>query len=157
MQVWVSPVDGRFSQLVRLSDPQHVRALLADTEVTAAHARPRGEYTVTAIKYRPSKSHVLRYDPSDPQAGTVFAKLYIAEERARAFRREDGARAFRVASKVADWLAEHGEGANCLRPLAYVAEDAVVLYPRALRSPRGPVAPPPRSRSSPWFRPRRAA
>ena len=151
MQVWVSPLDGRFTQLVRLSDPQHVRALLADTGVTAAHARPRGEYTVTAIKYRPSKSHVLRYDPSDPQAGTVFAKLYIAEERAGAFRREDGARAFRVASKVADWLAEHGEGANCLRPLAYVAEDAVVLYPRVVGAPLSDCAQRSRSGVARWL------
>src|SRR3989440_406130 len=143
--------EGRFTQLVRLSDPQHVRALLADTEVTAAYARPRGEYTVTAIKYRPSKSHVLRYDPSDPQAGTVFAKLYIAEERARAFRREDGARAFRVASKVADWLAEHGEGADCLRPLAYVAEDAVVLYPRVVGAPLSDCAQRSRSGVARWL------
>jgi aminoglycoside phosphotransferase (APT) family kinase protein len=35
-----------------------------------------------------------------------------------------------VAQGVADWLAEQGEGVHGLRPLAYVAEDAAVLYPR---------------------------
>src|SRR5437588_8840398 len=138
MRVRVSPLDARFIQLARLSDPQHVRAILAE-----AHASGTGNagsdwrrvsdynYTVTSIKYRPGKRHVLRYDPVDPaKGGTVFAKLYIGEDGARAFRREDGARAFRVAREVADWLAERGQGVNCLRPLAYVAEDAVVLYPR---------------------------
>jgi len=134
MHVQVSPLDARFIQLVRLSDPRHVCATLADAYASRNAALDQhgiSEYTVTPIKYRPSKCHVLRYDPVDPAKGeTVFAKLYIGEEVRRTFRREDGARAFRVATEVADWLAEHGEGVNCLRPLAYMAEDAVVLYPR---------------------------
>src|SRR5207237_10810391 len=36
MRVWVSPLDARFTQLVRLSDQQHVRDLLATTEVDAS-------------------------------------------------------------------------------------------------------------------------
>ena len=134
MQIRVSPLDARFPQLVRLSDPQHVRALLADVFASGDRAADQSrvsEYTVTFIKYRPGKRHVLRYDPVGPGKGkAVFAKLYIGEEGGRAYRREDGARAFRVAREVADWLAERGQGVNCLRPLAYVAEDAVVLYPR---------------------------
>ena len=31
MRVWVAPLDTRFTRLVRLSDPQHVRAVLANT------------------------------------------------------------------------------------------------------------------------------
>ena len=56
----------------------------------------------------------------------MLAKLYTGE---------DGARAFRVAGRAADWLAEHGEGVTAGRPLAYVAEDAVVLYPRVVGAP----------------------
>jgi len=39
------------------------------------------------------------------------------------------------APSAADWLAEHGEGVTAGRPLAYVAEDAVVLYPRVVGAP----------------------
>jgi hypothetical protein len=128
LRVW--PLDARFPQLVRLSDPQHVQTMLADVDASATAAADRHgprDYTVTPIKYRPGKRHVLRYDPVDPaKGGSVFAKLYIGE---------GGKRAFRVARDVADWLAEHGRGVNGLRPLAYVAEDAVVLYPRVCGVP----------------------
>jgi aminoglycoside phosphotransferase (APT) family kinase protein len=130
MHVRVSPLDARFIQLVRVSDPRHVCAMLADAnpaDSAASHQRRMREYTVTPVHYRPGKRHVLRYDPVDPaKGGTVFAKLYIGE---------DGAHAFRVATKAADWLAEHGEGVNCVRPLAYLAEDGVVLYPRVPGAP----------------------
>ncbi|TLZ23790.1 MAG: aminoglycoside phosphotransferase family protein, partial [Gammaproteobacteria bacterium] len=135
MRVWVSPLDTRFTQLVRFSDPQHVRAVLANTGVAASDQHRTSEYTIRFLKYRPGMRHVLRYDPLDPVDEPVFAKLYIVEDGARAYRREDAARAFRVASKAADWLAEHGNNASCLRPLAHVAEDAVVLYPRAVGTP----------------------
>jgi hypothetical protein len=138
MCIRVSPLDARFIQLVRLSDPWHVRAMLAEAYApgsAAADQRRIGEYTVTYVKYRPGKRHVLRYDPVDPGKGTVFAKLYIGENGMRVFRREDGANTFRVARGVADWLAEHGQGVNGLRPLAYVAEDAVVLYPQVCGVP----------------------
>ena len=135
MRVWVSPLDTRFTQLVRFSDPQHVRAVLANTGVAASDQHRTSEYTIRFLKYRPGMRHVLRYDPLDPVDEPVFAKLYIVEDGARAYRREDAARAFRVASKAADWLAEHGNNASCLRPLAHVAEDAVVLYPRGVGTP----------------------
>ena len=124
MHIQVSPLDAQFPQLVRLSDPRHVRAMLA-----AAHAangvasdQPRpGRYAVTSIRYRPGKRHVLRYDPLDAaKGGTVFAKLYTGE---------GGARVFRVATQAGEWLAQHGEGMTAVRPLACVAEDRVVLYP----------------------------
>src|SRR5438874_259815 len=133
MHMRVSPLDARFTQLARLSDPQHVRTMLADTYASANGASDRRrirDYKIASVKYRPGRRHVLRYDPEDPGGGeTVFAKVYISDEEARTFRREDGARTFRVAREVADWLAER-DGLNCLRPLAYVAEDAVILYPR---------------------------
>jgi len=130
MHVQVSPLDAQFPQLVRLSDPRYVRARLATayaaSDLTPDQPRPGG-YAVTPIRYHPGKRHVLRYDPLDAaKGGTVFAKLYAGE---------DGARAFRVARHVADWLAEHGEGVTAVRPLAYVAEDGVVLYPRVLGAP----------------------
>jgi aminoglycoside phosphotransferase (APT) family kinase protein len=63
---------------------------------------------------------VLRYDPLDSSgSATLFAKFYAAG---------NGERAFHVATQVADWLAEHGNGVTSLRPLAYLAEDSVVLY-----------------------------
>jgi aminoglycoside phosphotransferase (APT) family kinase protein len=130
MQIRVAPLDARFTQLVRVSDPQHVRAMVAAAYASsrAASDRPRiSEYTVTFIKYRPGKRHVLRYDPVDRTKGrTLFAKPYVGD---------DGARAFQLAQCAADWLAEHGEGVNCLRPLAYVAADKLVLYPRVCGAP----------------------
>jgi len=152
MHVWVSPLDARFTQLVRLSDPQHVHAMLAKTGLAESDPfRSRG-YRVTSIKYRPRKGHVLRYDPLDAGAETVFAKLYIAEDRARVFRREDAARGFRVASTAAEWLEEHGGPAHCLRPLACVAEDAVVLYPRAAGTPLCDFARHQVGEVAPWLR-----
>jgi len=134
MQIRVSPLDARFTQLPRLSDPRYVPAMLAEVRASGNAARDRrqtSDFSITPIKYRPGRRHVLRYDPRNPASGgAVFAKLYIAEGEARAFRRGDGARVFRAAREVADWLAERGGSVNCLRPLAYVAEDAVVLYPR---------------------------
>src|SRR5207245_133887 len=122
--VQVSPLDARFPQLVRLSDPRYVRDLLAGAYAAddVAPDQPlAGGYTVTPVSYHPGQRHVLRYDPLDAaKGGAVFAKLYTDEE---------GARAFRVARRAVDWLAEHGEGVTAVRPVAYVAEDGVVLYP----------------------------
>jgi len=128
MQIRVSPLDARFHQLVRVSDPRHVCAMLADVYASGNADQHRiSEYTVTPVRYLPGKRHVLRYDPVDQaKGGTVFAKLYMGEA---------GACAFRVARYAADWMAEYGEDVNCVRPLAYVAEDAVVLYPRVVGTP----------------------
>ena len=56
----------------------------------------------------------------------MFAKLYPSEK---------GERVHRVATQVAEWLGDHREGMTSVRPLAYVAEDAVVLYPRVVGAP----------------------
>jgi hypothetical protein len=124
--VQVSPLDPAFPQLVRVCDPRHVRRMIEAVCVTPA-ARPAAGYTVTAVRYRPGQRHVLRYDPLDAAAGhqdarSVFAKLY-----------EDGmasARALRVATRVADWLAMRGTALTAARPLRHVPDDAVILYPR---------------------------
>jgi len=123
MRIRVSPLDPRFLQLVRLSDPRHVGDMLArvaGARSLALHQlRPR--YAVTSIRYRPGQRHVLRYDPQSGARGTtVFAKLYTGE---------DGARVFHVATQVGEWLAHHGAGVTAVRPLAYVVEDRAVLYP----------------------------
>jgi aminoglycoside phosphotransferase (APT) family kinase protein len=130
MYVQVSPLDARFPQLVRVSDPRYVRDMVVGAYAASDVAQdqaPASRYTVTSIRYHPGNRHVLRYDPLDgSERGTLFAKLYKGE---------DGEWAFRVAAQVAEWLAQHGEGVTSVRPLAYVAEDAVVLYPRILGEP----------------------
>src|SRR5207244_2227574 len=42
---------------------------------------------------------------------------------------EDGARVCHVATRVGEWLAEHGRGVTAVRPVACVVGDRVVLYP----------------------------
>ena len=129
MRVRVSPLDARFIQLARMSDAGYVRAMLAaayGSDGVASDQRRIGQYTVTYIKYRPGKRHVMRYNPLDGVAATVFAKLYAGQ---------DAEHAFRVATYAANWLAEHAEGVSCARPLAYVAEDSVVLYPQVFGAP----------------------
>jgi aminoglycoside phosphotransferase (APT) family kinase protein len=127
MHIQVSPVDEHFPQLVRVHDPSYVRDMVgrayAANGATLDRA-PARNYRVTSIRYRPRRRHVLRYDPLDaPEQETLFAKMYAGES---------GERAFRVATLVADWLEQHGQGVTSLRPLAYLAEDAVVLYRKIL-------------------------
>src|SRR2546430_25855 len=117
MRICVSPLDARFTQLARVSDPRHIRNLLTRTGIAASPSRRSGEYTVTPLKYRPGKTHILRYDPLDAGGDSVFAKLYIIEGQERAFRREDPARCFRVARDAADWLEERGDCGRALRQI----------------------------------------
>jgi hypothetical protein len=120
MSVQVSPLDVRFPQLVRVSNPDYRCRLLENGVRTGT-----GAYTVTPIRYRPGQRHVLRYDPvgTPGRTGsreTLFAKLY-ADHR--------GERLFPVANWGADQLAQSGSGITGLRPLAYIAADALILYP----------------------------
>ena len=125
MHIQVSPLDARFPQLVRLSDPRYVRDMLAGAH--AAEEVLNSRYTVTPVRYHPGQRHVLRYAPVDTtKGGVVVAKLYTEQE---------GAYVFRVASHAAAWLAEHGEGVTAVRPLGYIAEDSVVLYPALFGAP----------------------
>lgn len=127
MRVQIAPLDPRFPQLVRLSEPSHVRDLLATVygdSPPAPDARP----IVTPIRYRPGQRHVLRYDAPRAQGAPIvaFAKLYDGD---------NGERAYRVASSVADWLATDGKGMTAVRPLAYVAADQTILYPEVVGAP----------------------
>src|SRR5207244_7699680 len=110
MQVQVSPLDADFPQLVRLSDPRYARDVVAGAYAASGVAPDQvqaRQYAVTSIRYRPGKRHVLRYDSLDTtERGSIFAKFYHSEK---------GERVFRVATQVAEWLAEHGEGVTPVR------------------------------------------
>lgn len=118
MRIQVAPADAEFPQLVRVSDPAH-----APTVLVAAGMGIAPSVTVTAIRYRPGRRHLLRYD-SGP--ASVFVKLYRDGERT--------ARAWRIAVGVADRLAE-APAVRAVRPLAALADDAVVAYPRVVGTP----------------------
>jgi hypothetical protein len=106
MRILVSPLDERFPQLGRLSDPGYLADLL-----------PSRIVAVTPIRYRPGQRHVLRYDLRAP--GCVFAKLYEDDQ---------GRHSYDVAVRVAEWLGSSGDGLAAARPLAYLADDRAVLY-----------------------------
>src|SRR5205823_2030705 len=93
LRVLVAPLDPAFRQLLRLSDPAQVPGLLAAAGAGAVGAgRP---WSVAAVRYRPGQRHVLRWQQDGARDRAVFAKLY---------RRGGSAQAFRLASRVADWL-----------------------------------------------------
>ncbi len=131
MHVRVSPLDVRFPQLVRVCDPEYVRDMVASASAASGRApdhAPSSRYSVTSIRYRPGQKHVLRYDPLDaPEGRAVFAKLYSTSE--------DSERVFRLAKQIEEWLALRRSGVTSVRPLAHVAEDAVILYPQILGTP----------------------
>lgn len=131
MHVRVSPLDARFPQLVRASDPQYVRDMIANayaaSEATPDHA-PAGHYSTTFIRYRPGKRHVLRYDPLDEsKSPAIFAKVY--------YTREEGERVFSLAKHIREWLVEYGEGVTSVPPLGYMADDAIALYSQVQGTP----------------------
>ena len=131
MHISVSPLDVRYPQLIRLSDSEYVNDIVAGacarSAGVASHA-PAKRYSVTPLRYRPGKRHVLRYDPVDaPSRGALFAKLYSTKE--------EGEWIYGLAKKVGGWLVEHGEGLASAQPLAYVAEDAAVFQPQAAGTP----------------------
>jgi aminoglycoside phosphotransferase len=117
MRVLVSPLDPRFPQLARFSDPAYLAGVIHGTSCQ-----------VTPIRYRPGQRHVLRYDfeNRNRSAETVFAKLY---------RDDRGARRFEVARRVGDWLATNDAGAAAVQPLAYLPDERVLLYPALTGGP----------------------
>jgi hypothetical protein len=121
MYIQIAPLDVHFPQLVRASDPDYVREMLRGAEGTA----PDAEYRVSAIRYRPGQRHVLRYDVAGRPEATLFAKVYNSEK---------GERTFGVVSRVADWLAAQG-GLQTVKPLAYLPDDQLVLYPLVSGTP----------------------
>jgi aminoglycoside phosphotransferase (APT) family kinase protein len=83
---------------------------------------------VTPIRYRPGERHVLRYDLSSkdqpPQSGRRFyAKVYSDSQHA--------AKAFGIANRVVDWLADNNVGLQGVRPEAMDHEEGVIFYPHA--------------------------
>jgi aminoglycoside phosphotransferase (APT) family kinase protein len=128
MRIRVSPLDTDFPQLVRVSSPRHVGEMLSQARAATEGKQQRErkqEYDVSTVRYRPGQRHVLRYKPASKseqsEGETVFAKLY---------QRGKGARAVDIAAGVAGWLMEQNAGIEAARPLGYVAEDQVVLYPQ---------------------------
>jgi Phosphotransferase enzyme family len=118
LRVLVAPLDPAFGHLLRLSDPLRVPELLATARADAGGSP--GPWSATAVRYRPGQRHVLRWEQGGPRDRAVFAKLY---------RRGASAQAFRVASRVADWLQGTGEPIGGARPLAHLPEVDVLLYP----------------------------
>lgn len=128
MTVQISPVDPRYPQLVRLSDPCYVRERLSAVSNRANSEGPAtgDDYAVTTIRYRPGQRHVLRYDPvaSSGKVGpaTRFAKVY-ADNR--------GQRLLTTIQQVADWVASQTAAVAVLRPQAYLPDERTMLYPWA--------------------------
>ncbi|MEO7910598.1 MAG: aminoglycoside phosphotransferase family protein [Roseiflexaceae bacterium] len=124
----IFPLDADFPKLARLADPAYVCDVLA-AEASVQPSAPN--YRITPIRYRPGQRHVLRYDPIDAggqvdERGTLFAKIYNSDK---------GARTFDVAARISDWLAEQNNGISAVRPLAYIAAEGLVLYPRVVGTP----------------------
>jgi Ser/Thr protein kinase RdoA (MazF antagonist) len=128
MFVQLFPLDADFPKLARLADPAYVQGVLA---AEAAVQPPAPRYRITPIRYRPGQRHVLRYDPIDPagavdEGGTLFAKVYNSDK---------GARTFDMTTRISDWLAEQNNSISAVRPLAYIADEGLVLYPRVVGTP----------------------
>ena len=123
LQVW--PFDPEFPHLVRLSDPSYVAGTLASLGI----ARDLKQLPVVSpIRYRPGERHVLRYEiytlgTPPGQGQRLYAKLYSNAQ--------DAARAFGVANRVVEWLADNNQGLHGNKPEAISHEDGVILYPHA--------------------------
>jgi len=124
MRVQISPLDPRFPQLVRLSNPELLSEMIAQVcaaSDTPPKQIPAGRYVVSQVRYFPGRRHVLRYDRADGNGlRTFFAKPYPGET---------GREAFRLGRNIETWLASRLKDATSLHPLAYLPEEAAVLYP----------------------------
>ncbi len=121
-QLWVWPLDPRFPQLALLADPGYFALMHASNRETGRAAGAGRSWSIEPVRYRPGERHVLCYRPH--QAGpeqVVYAKLYEESQAA--------GRAFRVATRIVDWLDREGGGVSGARPLDWNAEDKVVFYP----------------------------
>jgi hypothetical protein len=137
MRIVVSPLDPRFPQLVRMSDPAQVHDMLAENR--PASARSKAPCRVSTVRYRPGRRHVLRYDIGDGGgrdggSETIFAKLY---------RNGESQGAFRLAEAIADGLTESGSPVSAAAPLSVVEDGDSVLFrgapgePLSIRIARG--------------------
>lgn len=123
LQTW--PFDPEFPHLVRLGNPSYMARRLASLGL-AQHLEELP--VVTPIRYRPGERHVLRYDlgtkDQPPQSGRrLYAKIYSDSQHA--------AKAFGIANRVVDWLAENNIGLQGVRPEAMDQEEGVIFYPHA--------------------------
>ena len=123
LRLW--PFDPEFPQLVRLSDPSYVAEMLESLGIP--HDRSQLP-VITPIRYRPGERHVLRYEITPPETISgkgqrLYAKLYSNAENAT--------RAFGVANRAVDWLADNRLGLLGNKPQALSQADSVILYPHA--------------------------
>ena len=121
LQVW--PFDPEFPHLVRLGNPSYVAGLFASLGIAPDLKQMP---VITPIRYRPKERHVLRYEIDSPERAPgevqrLYAKLYSNPQ--------DAARAFGVANRVVDWLAENNHGLQGNRPEALGQDDGVIFYP----------------------------
>ena len=113
MRILVSPLDERFPQLVRMSDPHHVASeLLGESS----------QCRVSTVRYRPGQRHVLRYERGDDGASPVspvfFAKLY-SDER--------GAETFRRIGQLAEHLDDADADLSVWQPFTYLPADRALV------------------------------
>ncbi len=133
MRILVAPLDAAYPQLVRVSNPSHVAALvtrLMEDSADGSSPEPPSAVDVTAVRYRPGQRHVLRYDCFAPDGGiqsggTLFAKLYSDGEDIAAFR---------VATGIADWVSSSTD-ASAIRPLAHLRDEGLIIYPELAGAP----------------------
>ena len=127
MRIQVSPLDARFPQLVRASDPEYVRQMLSSGCTSGDDLQGEAcSYAVSSVRYSPGHRHVLRYDSTHEDYRPIFAKCYKGEQ---------GRRIFQVVTRVAEWFAANGDGLGCLKPAVYIPDDSVILYPLASGTP----------------------
>jgi hypothetical protein len=123
LQIW--PLDKKFPQLARLADQNHVPHTFHEAGI------PQDDcLSITPIRYRPGERHVLRYtigSPKSKQSIRIYAKLYENTQ--------DAARAYGIACKVVDWLAENSAEFHGVRPAGMHSADAVIFYPHAPGTP----------------------
>lgn len=67
------------------------------------------------------RRHALR--PGSGRSQRLYAKLYLNAQ--------DAAKAFGIANRVVDWLADNNQGLQGNRPKAVSREDGVIFYPHA--------------------------
>jgi thiamine kinase-like enzyme len=123
LQIW--PFDPEFPHLMRLGNPSHVARRFASLGITQDLKELP---IVTPIRYRPGERHVLRYDIDSPDTvperrQRLYAKLYANAQ--------DAAKAFGIANRVVDWLAENKLGLQGVRPEAMDHEESAIFYPHA--------------------------
>lgn len=118
MRILVAPLDPLFRQLVRVSDPEHIRNLFGMP------------HSVIPIRYRPGQRHRLRYRPQSEgldRDAVLFAKLYKSPE--------ESASAFQIAHCAADRVAAGEARLAAVRPRAHIVDDAMVIYPSVTGKP----------------------